>query len=281
MKYRMAVTSYLNNRAYFQHPLPASCSLQAMYPRQAIAAVTSGKAQAAMLPVAGLAAVAPVAELFGEYGIAACGPVKSVLFFSDIPFDRLGSQHAIQLSNQSATSVNLLALLLSYRLGQAPLPVALPDHLRGQRATGELLIGDDALAAEQAHGYRYVTDLSEQWAQHHHLPFVFARWVLRRDASPGFRDALTTWLQGFVEQDAGIVAGEGPAAGIGAVHARGKTDDQQARLGIAEGRHRPGMVVGILCLDVVEETGQPRTAPAIGVEQGITHGSPVLRPGPA
>ena len=41
-----------------------------------------------------------------------------------------------------------------------------------------------------------------------------------------------------VEQVAGIVAGEGTAGAVGALHPRRETDDQQARLDVAERRNR-------------------------------------------
>lgn len=201
MQPRIAVTAYLNNRAYFQHRLPAGCELCALYPREAIKAIAEGQLQAAVVPVAGLSALQGQVDLLGDYGIAAAGPVNSVFMFSHLPFERLASQHQIQLTSQSATSINLLALLLRYQLGERALPVALPESVNTDLMDGELLIGDDALAALQQQAYAHVTDLSERWYQHHQLPFVFARWVVRRDAPSAFRASLEAWLATYVQRE--------------------------------------------------------------------------------
>lgn len=201
MNATVAVTAYLNNRAYFQHAMPAGCELVAMYPRQAIAAVSSGQVQAAMVPVAGLAELQGQVDLLGNFGISAAGPVKSVYLFSHLPFEQLGPQHLVQLTSQSATSVNLLALLLRYQLGSQALPTVLPGSSPDHLSHARLLIGDDALEAARHADYPFVTDLAGRWVKHHRLPFVFARWVIRRDAPVELRDRLTQWQQSFVARE--------------------------------------------------------------------------------
>ena len=49
-------------------------------------------------------------------------------------------------------------------------------------------------------------------------------------------------VQRRVQQYPGVIAGKRPAGAIGAVHAGRQADDQQARLRVAEGRHRPAEV---------------------------------------
>ena len=117
----------------------------------------------------------------------------------------------MRLTVESASSVRLLYLLLGYRLGLSNLPgQAGPD----QPANGELVIGDTALSwmrtYEQngrVHGYRYVTDLATQWYAHHQLPFVFARWVVHREAPPAFKIDFETLAGGFFRKRTAIDQG--------------------------------------------------------------------------
>jgi hypothetical protein len=92
------------------------------------------------------------------------------------------------------------------------------------------------------------------------LDFTRFRLVLRRHALHGVGDAAVDQLQavirrhglrpageaeamqGGIQQDAGVVAGERPSAAVGAVIAGREADDEQRRLGIAEGLHRPRVI---------------------------------------
>ena len=61
-------------------------------------------------------------------------------------------------------------------------------------------------------------------------------------ASDSARVAKPMRVQGAVQQDAGVIAGERPAGAIGAVHPRRETDDEQPVARAAEGRHRPAVI---------------------------------------
>jgi chorismate dehydratase len=67
-----------------------------------------------------------------------------------------------------------------------------------------LLVGKDGL--RQRHGvkdYPHTYDLGEEWHQWTGLPFVFARWVVRRDldrqAAAGLEDTLYVGLQDWAD----------------------------------------------------------------------------------
>ena len=68
------------------------------------------------------------------------------------------------------------------------------------------------------------------------------------------------FVQRRVEKDAGVVSGEGPPAGIRAVHSRCQAHNEQARTIVAERRHRPATVIGIPRANVREKRDQPRAA---------------------
>ncbi len=115
--------------------------------------------------------------------ISSIGPVKSVLLFSRIPIDELDHCN-IGLTSESATSVVLLKILLADMMGftnQFERTVQSPVEALG-RFDALLLIGDAALKAALTDHAGYVYDLGALWYQMCNLPFVFALWIVRRDA---------------------------------------------------------------------------------------------------
>ncbi|NMC73368.1 MAG: menaquinone biosynthesis protein [Geobacteraceae bacterium] len=123
--------------------------------------------------------------LLPDLSITADGPVRSVLLFSRLPFESLGGE-TICLTSDSETSVVLLKVILAKYYGftnrfvvrRVDTPA---DALRD--CTAVLVIGDTALkwASSGLSLYRY--DLGEMWHSLTGLPFVFALWILRKDAA--------------------------------------------------------------------------------------------------
>ena len=118
--------------------------------------------------------------------ISSFGPVRSVLLFSVRRLEEL-DHTTIHLTGESATSVNLLKILLQEFL--------LQRHCHYEVAEGDvetlvegggsaLLIGDRALRMRLSrNAWKCCYDLGELWARFTGLPFVFALWILRRDAA--------------------------------------------------------------------------------------------------
>ena len=116
-----------------------------------------------------------------ELSISSIGAVGSVLLFSRIPMEELDGQ-TILLTSESATSVNLLRILLKKRFGcSCGFTVsALPLDSALQEAPAMLLIGDSALRSSLLDTDLLVCDLGELWYEWTGLPFVFALWLCRR-----------------------------------------------------------------------------------------------------
>ncbi len=119
-----------------------------------------------------------------ELSISSEGPVASVLLFSRIPIEELHGK-TIQLSSESATSVNLLKILMKqlyhcsceYKVNSSPIADALME------SQSLLLIGDAALRASMFESDVMVYDLGEIWHNWTGLPFVFALWLCRREVA--------------------------------------------------------------------------------------------------
>ncbi len=176
-------------------------------PRQSVDALLAGRVVAAALPTGALPALQDPVEPVGHYGVAASGKVGSVLLYSRKPFEALEATDRIHLTEQSATSVLLLYLLL--REGRKPDQLPSPAPTRST-ATAILRIGDDALVGRDAADYPFCYDLATLWHESTGKPMVFCRWVVRRDAPPEVKARLLAWLgqldardDALVEQSAG------------------------------------------------------------------------------
>jgi chorismate dehydratase len=121
--------------------------------------------------------------LLPDISISAVGPVKSVLLFSRVPVEELNSR-TIGLTTESETSVNLLKILLARNYGFANqferTPLPLQEALKSFSAL--LLIGDAALREGMQNSGFFVYDLGELWHRFTGLPFVFALWMVTREA---------------------------------------------------------------------------------------------------
>ena len=122
--------------------------------------------------------------LLPDLSISACGAVQSVLLFASGPLEKLADR-PIAVTGESATSVHLLQILLREVCGfdrpylQSPgRPV---EEVIAAGGPG-LLIGDRALHAAKAGLAPYIYDLGTLWHDFSGLPFVFALWIVRRDA---------------------------------------------------------------------------------------------------
>ncbi len=206
MNVPVAMIPYTNMAPYRQLGPPAGCRFVPLVPRQSVRALKEGAVIAAAVPVGGLAQLDDCVAMVGRYGIAARGASMSVLLFSQLPFSQLVAPMTLRITSETASSVRLLYLLLGDAVGFDRLPLLAPD---GAAADAELLIGDRALARGQrmaARGDRaVVTDLSQRWFERRGLSFVFARWVVRRDAPESVKKAIGSWLDDFREHEAQLV----------------------------------------------------------------------------
>jgi predicted solute-binding protein len=204
---------YTNMAPYRELGPPRGCQFVPLVPRDSIGALEAGTVAAAAVPVGGLGRLAGIVEPVENFGIAAKGASMSVLLFSRCPFEHLHAPRTLRLTHESASSVRLLFLLLGHTVGFHRLPV-LADA--GQTPDAELLIGDRALVRGQSTSAgdspTWVTDLSQLWFEMHGTPFVFARWVVRKNCPQSVKAAIGDWLATFKAQESQLVARAVPAA---------------------------------------------------------------------
>ena len=169
---------YLNSEIFYIELSPDLCDLSKAYPRQMSKLVKSGDIDCGPLPVVEIFKMENILNPLDYFGISSDGPAKSVCLFSNVDIKELTGKN-ISLTSQSSTSVMLLKLLV--RNFWNILDVKFVDESHPHDAI--LLIGDNALKQKKKLSYKYVYDLAEAWKQMTGKPFVFARWVYRKDSN--------------------------------------------------------------------------------------------------
>ncbi len=116
-----------------------------------------------------------------DYCISATGTVGSVVLYSRLPIYELSGK-TICLTEQSATSINLLYIVLEYFNGLNPNYVvgSYGDFQDRDDLIAYLSIGDEALRIKRMNHNFYSYDLASIWYETTSLPFVFALWAIRK-----------------------------------------------------------------------------------------------------
>lgn len=217
---RVARIPYLNSVPFYQRMASPGIELLDLPPRELGEAARLGGVDAGIMSMCDVFRIPGFAPL-GDLGIAVDGPAHSVLLFSKTPPAELGAA-TIAVTSETSTSYPLLRVLLEQRYGVVP--AAFVRRPEGPRPTDDaaLLIGDSALIAAARAGllpgrsdysnglidltassiqqpWRWVLDLAQDWKQWQDRPFVFARWMIRRDIDAPRRDWLLESLSESVE----------------------------------------------------------------------------------
>lgn len=138
--------------------------------------------------------------LLPDLSVSAWGKVNSILLFHRKPLEEV-ARGKVALVNTSATSVNLLKIVLETYYGGKPEYFSCSPKLDEmmEQADGALLIGDDAIRASwNDRGYR-VTDLGEEWNRLTGKWMSFAVWAVREEALRRSPDLVEEIFRSFVE----------------------------------------------------------------------------------
>jgi len=156
--------------------------------------------------------------LIPDLSISSDHEVESVLLISRLPIEDLHGK-MILLSPASASSNALIRILLEKRY-QAGCAYRFPEegpHRSGFEANARIMIGNPALKVYLGKNRSrpgYVYDLSLLWRDFTGLPFVFALWIIRREAVLREKEEIARLVQslyrarGFAESHFHEMAGE-------------------------------------------------------------------------
>ncbi len=217
---RVVRIPYLNSVPFYQGIGGPDVELADLAPRKLGTAAEAGAADAGIMSMCD-AFRNTAFESLGALGISCDGPSHSVLLFSRVEPNALGGA-TIAVTTETSTSYPLLRLLMEQRLEVRPKAFVRRPHGAQPGDAAELLIGDAALAAAWRRGlepgrldyssgllrmprvgpeqsWKWALDLGAAWKEWQGLPFVFARWMVRRDVDPAARDRLLTRLVASLE----------------------------------------------------------------------------------
>jgi len=181
MSIRLGRIPYLNSEVFYQDFPLDLVELLDLVPRQLSRAARRGEIDVGPVPIVTCFELEDQFIPLGDFGIAVKDKAMSVLLFSKRPIEEL-DESRIGITGESSTSVRLLKILLRQRYNVRPTHyVSTTDT----KTDGILLIGDAALNNRKGlPSYPLVYDLGELWMEWTGLPFVFARWIVRRDLNP-------------------------------------------------------------------------------------------------
>src|SRR5262245_24077807 len=133
-------------------------------------------------------------EMLAPMGVAARGPVQSVLLFSRRPAHALEGA-MLSVTPETSTSIRLLKLLLQVRRGLTN--VRFVRGLEPAQADGLLLIGDQAMRTRNRppDGFVHTLDLGADWLEWTSLPFVYAVWAVRSELELARKRELQSFLE--------------------------------------------------------------------------------------
>ncbi|THF78372.1 menaquinone biosynthetic enzyme MqnA/MqnD family protein [Cohnella fermenti] len=122
--------------------------------------------------------------LLPNLSVSADGAVKSLLLFLKSPLEKVRFGK-IMMSSTSATTVNLLKIVMEKFYGGKPVYEAAEPNLEAMLETADaaLLIGDHAIRASWENRGCQVLDLGEIWRTWTGLGMTFAVWAVRREAA--------------------------------------------------------------------------------------------------
>ena len=194
MTTRIGRIPYVNSDVfYFGMAGEAGVELHPLVPRALSNAASEGGLDAGPVPLVTCFELEDSFEPLGDFCIATGEKARSILLFSKRPIDELDGT-VVGVTGETSTSVRLMKVLFAERFLVAPRRYV---EVRDVDADAFLLIGDEAL--RNRHGvasYPFLYDLGQEWHEWTGLPFVFARWVVRRDVS----DDKVRWLESLISR---------------------------------------------------------------------------------
>lgn len=203
--HRLGVVSFLNSKPLIQG-LAERGDVELVFdvPSRLPDFLDQGRVDAALIPIIDVLRSSGRLRVISDACIGCDGETMTVRVFSQAPPDRM---RTLYVDGDSHTS-KALATVMWRELYGRELELR-PFDVRTQRADdceSVLLIGDKVVNRARG-GFAYEVDLGAAWRQHTGLPFVFAVWAGRNDASisrtPGSQWQSLAQLLGTA-RDAGV-----------------------------------------------------------------------------
>ncbi len=186
---------YLNRKKLIEN----GCTFVPQIPSQLNQTMAEGK-----VDVGGISSFA-YGENFDRYhilpnlSVSANNKVGSIFLFSKVPIEQL-KEKKVALTSSSATSINLLKIILHYFYGTTnDYVIHQPNfQLMMENHDACLLIGDDAIVTSWKEGSKYYRyDLAELWNKFTGYPMTFAVFAIRNEVL-GQHDLIEMLYKDFI-----------------------------------------------------------------------------------
>ena len=184
MTIKVARVPYMIAEAFYNDMERRGLQLNEILPSGVAPALRNGEIDAGPVPLVESFQLGDEFEPVSGFCIASTEKANSVLLYSTLPVEELTGAR-IGVTSEAGTSLQLLqVLLLSKYKVQPEAYVPMEDPY-----DAFLVTDDQGLRRRRgARGYPHRYDLGEEWFQWTNLPFVYSRWVARKDMDP--KDAL-------------------------------------------------------------------------------------------
>ncbi|MBI3326922.1 MAG: menaquinone biosynthesis protein [Nitrospinae bacterium] len=177
MAVRVGRVPYLHAEPFYFDMARRGIELYEMVPSALASAAESGEIDAGPVPLVDCFRLEDRFQPVAGFCVASLRKAGSVYLYSTKPIEELNGAH-IGITDEASTAPQLLRVLLSLkyqvqREAYVPLQAAHDAFL---------LIGNQGLRQRMgAPGFPYTYDLGEEWHAWTELPFVFSRWIVRKD----------------------------------------------------------------------------------------------------
>ena len=179
MALRIGHVPYLYAEPFYFDMARRGMELYELVPGAVASAAANGAIDAGPVPLVECVRLQDRFEPVAGFCVASVQRAGSSLLYSTRPITDLAGAY-IGVTDEAATALWLLQVLL--RLKYQVQPVAYGPLQAAHDAF--LLIGDQALRQRRgAPGFPYTYDLGAEWHAWTGLPFVFARWMVRKEVA--------------------------------------------------------------------------------------------------
>ncbi|MGD0583891.1 MAG: menaquinone biosynthesis protein [Bacteroidales bacterium] len=195
-KIRISAVKYANTYPFIwglrESGFEKKVIIETDHPAECAAKLISRRADVGLIPVAALPQVKNY-KIIGKYCIGANENVRTVMLFSNCPFEEV---KAISLDYRSRSSVNLTRVLAKNMWKRDFRWIDTSenyDFVNIRKDEAVVLIGDQCFVSESKFEFRI--DLAGEWNRFTGLPFVFAVWAANRKMRKGFIDEFNEALK--------------------------------------------------------------------------------------
>jgi chorismate dehydratase len=180
MALRIGRVPYLHAEPFYVDMARRGLALTELVPRAVTVAVANGEIDAGPVPLVDSFRLEDRLQAVAGFCIASVQDAGSSLLFSTKPIEALAGAH-IGITDEASTAPRLLEVLLRLKY---QVRTAVYGSLDASHAAF-LLIGNEGLRQRTGvSGFPYTYDLGAEWHAWTGLPFVFSRWMVRKDVSP-------------------------------------------------------------------------------------------------